>query len=259
MILQGTISDSKGTILKNVTVATINLQTGENYYGDSIFPDGNYTIDMEYPPGENDAFKISKDGFETIYIYLKDLVLMPNIVLQKQFPYWMIVLVLSAYFLYTKKSGKVGKMNTDDIKNIFLIIGGVLGIALIKQIMDKLGLGADPGADDSVNLGSAWNPTYWQQFNNFTYVINEATALNYAKTIHDAFTVFQDDYNRIASVFRLLRTKANVSYLSFVFNNYYQEDLLSFLKDGGGVLPWDGLSQTHLQELVTLVNNLPKN
>jgi hypothetical protein len=89
-------------------------------------------------------------------------------------------------------------------------------------------------------------------------LIRVATAQEYAKTIHGAFTVFQDDFNAIMSVFSQLKTQSQISFLSDVFSKMYKEDLLSFLTDGGGILPWDGLSDTNLEKLTDLVNKLPK-
>ena len=54
-----------------------------------------------------------------------------------------------------------------------------------------------------------------------------------------------------------MKTKANVSYLADIFSQAYNEDLLTFLTDGGGILPWDGLSETHLKTITDLVAALP--
>lgn len=262
MTVQGTISNNKGEILTDLTIATVNLSTGESYFGDTVLPDGRYSVEFDLPVNDNDALKVSKKGYQTIYVYLKDLAAMPNLILETagNFPVLPLVLGLSAVYLLSRSEKKqVGRIEPVDIQNILLITGGVLAVSLVKQLLDKLGLGKDPGATEATDPMSAWNPTFWQQFSSYSYAITQAQAADYSKQIHDAFTIWNDDYNRIAAVFRLMKTKANVSYLAYVFNQIYGEDLLSFLGDGGGVLPWDGLSQIHLQTLIDLVHNLPKN
>jgi hypothetical protein len=98
-----------------------------------------------------------------------------------------------------------------------------------------------------------------QQFSSFTYALTADQAEDFAYKIQNAFTVFQDDWNVILSVFSQMRTKANVSFLADIFMQQYNEDMLSFLTDGGGVLPWDGLSKSHMDTLINMVQKLPKN
>lgn len=157
------------------------------------------------------------------------------------------------------KKGKIGATAQTDYTPIVLIAGGVLVVGLVSKVLDKLGLGGDPTTGEQQDPNSPFKPTYWRQFKTFTYAITTSQAKAYAETIHDAFGLFQDDYNAVMSVFSQMRTKANVSYLADIFSQEYQEDLLSFLTDGGGILPWDGLSKEHLQTILAYVNNLPTN
>jgi len=158
-----------------------------------------------------------------------------------------------------EKKKRVGKVTTQDLLPFLLIAGSILAFNVIKKILDTLGLGGDPSADELANPLSPWKPNYWKQFSTFTYAITESQAKEYAKTIHNAFTLFQDDFNAILGVFSSIKTKANVSYISDIFTRQYNEDLLSFLGDGGGILPWDGLSKEHLATILNLVNRMPKN
>jgi hypothetical protein len=147
-----------------------------------------------------------------------------------------------------------------DVEIGLLIVGGILGYKAIKGILKKLGLLANDNVDhEAIDPNSAWKPTYWQQFTSYSYAITESTAKGYASQIHNAFGVLQDDYNKIKAVFDQCRTKANVSFIAYWFSKQYGEDLLSFLTDGGGILPWDGLSSSHMDQLITQVKNLPSN
>lgn len=198
-----------------------------------------------------------KSGYEKLsipFIELQDNVV---IVMEKSFPVALLAAGLGAAYLLSKKKNKqVGKLEREDV---LLIGGGLVGLIVVTKLIKILGLGGDPSAGEQTNPLSPWKPEYWKQFSYFSYVINEAEATQLAKTIHGAFTLFQDDYNAVLSVFNRMKTKANVSYLSDIFSRIYKEDLLSFLGDGGGVLPWDGLSQDHMQTLINYVNKLPTN
>ena len=149
--------------------------------------------------------------------------------------------------------------------NILLIAGGgIVGLILIKQLMVKFGLAAGPGEKKFRNNiqdpGSPWKPNYFQTqaaTRANCLLINPALADYYASQIYTAFGVFQDDYNKVLSVFESLKTKCQVSFLAYRFQIKYGQSLSSYLIDGGGLLPWDGLSDEHLNELANLVNRLP--
>ena len=173
--------------------------------------------------------------------------------------YWWVLLL--ALPLLMKKKKQVGKLTQDDIKWVLLGVGGLFAFKFVRDLLARFGLveGAGGAAvnQQMTDAGSPWKPSYWQQFSTFTYQLTAQQAQSYAETIHDAFGLFQDDFNSVLSVFSNMRTKANVSYLSDVFNQKYDEDLLSFLTNGGGLMPWDGLSDAHLKQITDLVNNLP--
>jgi len=175
--------------------------------------------------------------------------------------YWWVALIALPILMRRKK--QVGKLTQDDIKWVLLGVGGLFAFKFLRDLLARFGLVEGQGStatDQQIaDPNSPWKPTYWQQFTKFNYPITEEQATEYSTTIHGAFGVFQDDFNSVLSVFSNMHTKANVSYLSYVFNNKYNEDLLSFLKDGGGLMPWDGLSDAHLKQLTDLVANLPTN
>lgn len=159
----------------------------------------------------------------------------------------------------------MAKKGVDINLNTVLIAGAaVFGIVVIRRIMIKLGVlegkGGQAVQNELANPNSPWKPTFYRSAPRGTTIllITNATANAYAKTIHDAFTLTQDDFNAIQSVFSKLKTKSQVSYLAEVFSNRYNEDLLAFLGDGGGILPWDGLSDKNLATITDLVKSLPQ-
>jgi len=231
------------------TVSTIQVNT-----------DGRYTIDFdETAPGiDNLEVVFSSQGYKSLSLTLGQLRGgTTDIFLEKTNTLFLIAVAVGLFYVFKNKKKKVGALQTQDLMPFLMIAGAVLGFNALTKLLDKLGLGKDPAAADLSDPNSPWKPNYWRQFTTFTYSVSLAEADQYAETIHNAFTVFNDDFNAIMGVFSNLRTKANVSYLSDIFFRKYNEDLLSFLGDGGGLLPWDGLSSAHKSELISYVSKLP--
>jgi hypothetical protein len=107
----------------------------------------------------------------------------------------------------------------------------------------------------SADPNSFWNPNYWKQTQQYTYAIDTPTAERYADQINDALGYFNDDESAIISVFHQLRTKANFSYLAYVFNNKYGKDLFATLR--GGNWPQDGISDADLLAINNYGDTLP--
>jgi len=132
---------------------------------------------------------------------------------------------------------------------------------VVKKLLERFGVlegaGTQSVQQQQSDPLSPWKPTYWKQFTTFTVALSTTQAQQYAGTIHNAFGIFQDDYNAVWGVFSNMRTKSNVSFLADIFLQKYNEDLLTFLTNGGGVLPWDGLSEDHLKNITSYVNSLP--
>lgn len=157
----------------------------------------------------------------------------------------------------------MAKKGIDINPNTVLIAGtAIFGILVVRRVLIKFGVlegrGGTQVQKELTNPNSPWKPAFWKSAPAGSLILTRAQAEGYASTIHGAFTVFQDDYNAIQSVFSQLKTKSQVSFLADVFIQKYNEDLLSFLGDGGGILPWDGLSDTNLAKITDLVNRLPQ-
>lgn len=228
-----------------------------------VLSDASYHVWTDWP-SDQVALSLQKNGYKTLVVPFSILEQDAAILMEKRdFNLQLLLaipLVLFAVAVFRKKTKRVGKIEQGDLLIIAAIIGGILGLNIIIKVLKKLGLWGDPTTHDQQDPNSPWKPGYWQNIKpagaSWSYAINEDQAKQYAKTIHNAFTVFQDDYNAISSVFFSLQTKANVSFLSWVFSREYDEDLLSFLTDGGGILPWDGLSNEHMTTLINYVNKL---
>lgn len=221
--------------------------------------------------------KFDKSGYEPLLISFNDIINNNNIVLQKsKTSVGMAPVLLGAGLLLlmtsSKKKGKVGRLQAKDIQPWLLLAGGIGGFFLVRSLLAKFGLvkGSGQIAVDSElkNPNSPWKPAYWKNAPSYALILDYDTAVGMAHTIFDSFGITSDDYNQVLGVFNRLRTKSEVSYLADIFSQQTFSswfgisktsnlDLLTFLTDGGGVLPWDGLSDTHLKTITDLVDRLP--
>ncbi len=156
-----------------------------------------------------------------------------------------------------KVSGKTEPVNPN---TLFIIGGGIIGLTFLQKLLTSFGLfpGEGAAAEHAAQSdpGSCWKPTYWQNAPAGARLLTVDDATNAARTIYHAFTLFKDDYAAIMGIFSQLVAKSQVSFLADQFQKQYNTDLLGFLHDGGGVLPWDGLSDAHMKELLTFVDRL---
>ena len=148
------------------------------------------------------------------------------------------------------------KISTTDV---LLIGGGLLAFTAVKRILIAAGIAAGQGTQAASQLitdpNSYFKPSYYKRTGGS--LIRRADAERYARQIHSAFGIFQDDFNAIVAVFNRMPSKAAISFLADVFSQIYKEDLLTFLTNGGGLLPWDGLSDNQLKTLIAFTNKLP--
>ena len=145
-------------------------------------------------------------------------------------------------------------------KDLLLIGGGLIAFTAVRKLLIAGGVIPGPGGRSvqtlQIDPGSYFKPPYYKRTGGL--LITRATAESYAKQIHDAFGLFQDDFNSIMAVFSKIKTKAGISFLADVFQQKYKQDLLTFLTNGGGILPWDGLSDSQFKTLLDFTNRLPK-
>lgn len=143
------------------------------------------------------------------------------------------------------------------VQQALLAAGGVFAIIEVKKFIDK-GAGAFGVNSDENNTAGlklkAWNPNYykgvkkqpWKDYNKL------------AGDIHQYPGIFWDSFSTVMNVLKQLTTKAQVSQLTDAFAiKYTGGDLYTYLVDGGGFLPADGLSNEHLSQVNKYVTNLP--
>jgi hypothetical protein len=262
--IEGYVFGENAAPLDGVTTFIISIAQNKQISNAYVAPDNYYTAFTEGDPA-GFAVVFKKSGYQTLTIPFLQLMNNPDVTMKKGndviVESWMIPIVLGvAFALIRKKSkkGKVGKIDRSDVFTIFIVVGGMIAFNLIRKILEMFGLGGDGKIkDQQADPGSPWKPDYYKQFDSYTYAITQQDAEAGSYLIYNAFSVFQDDFNQIMSVFSKMRTKANVSYLADIFQRVYHEDLLSFLGNGGGILPWDGLSTSHLNTIIDMVSRLP--
>lgn len=102
-----------------------------------------------------------------------------------------------------------------------------------------------------------WSINFYKSAPGGSALLTTAVAKDYAYQLYEYPGIFFDSYNTVLGVFQKLRTKTQVSFLADIFQQEYKQSLYGYLQDGGGILPWDGLSEINLATINKLVNNLP--
>lgn len=151
-------------------------------------------------------------------------------------------------------------MSSEDRKTL-LYVGGAVAVyvLIINPILKKIGVKTSQSVQQAQQGGinNPFNPLFWKNRGGALIITNSAVDMMITK-IYSSFGLFQDDFNAIFSVFKQLKTQSQISYLADRFNQKYNADLITFLGNGGGIFPWDGLSDSQLSQIVSYVNNLPK-
>jgi hypothetical protein len=190
---------------------------------------------------------------------------LPDVVItsgKKKNNLWIAAALAALAFTMNKKKGSISGIKQPINPNTAIMIGGgLIGLTVLKKVLDQLGITRGPGgqatATEQQNPYSEWKPQFYKAAPAGALLLHTDTAQAMSKIIFNAFTVFTDDFNAIFGVISQLKTKSQLSFLSEVFYNKYSSDLLTFLTNGGGILPWDGLSDAQMLKLTNYVNSLP--
>jgi hypothetical protein len=273
-----------GYILNSVTekpipfASVILYENGNRIGGDSANADGFFSISTTTPA---QAIVITSVNYQSasfpasIYqnrfeLEPKDVTLPPVVVHdshpKKNYTWAVAILALA---VIANKEGKRSvngvakqKINRADIITAAMIVAGVMGFSIIKKLLVKLGIFEGEGQhsveDENTNLNSPWKAAFYKAAPNGALLITTATADYLSSQVHNAFGIFEDDFNQIMAAFRQLKTQSQISFLADRFAIKYGEDLLTFLTNGGGILPWDGLNDKHLKQITDYVKALPK-
>lgn len=160
-----------------------------------------------------------------------------------------------------KKKRRVSGIENKDLVTAGLIAGGIVGVSLLYKACVKFGI-CSPADGLSNTSNNFWNPNFWQTVNPsgapYNHPLTEDQAKALIAQIKDAFGLFNDNPEQVKAVFKSLYTQANASFLAWEFQKTDGADLLSYLRNGGGVLPWDGLGDKDILEINSYVNTLPK-
>lgn len=147
---------------------------------------------------------------------------------------------------------------------VYYGIGIYIGYrAILRPILIELGLiKSDEEKEVDKNTSdpnSPFSPTMWKKGPTGTLIIKEETVNKFIDSIWNSVGWFSDDFDRVLSVFKNLKTQSQVSYLSDKFQQKKQKDLLSWLL-GGNWASWPGdrFSADQVSQLIDYVNKLPK-
>lgn len=278
MILQGIVIDKLSEA--KIPFASIRIVLADGTYtgiGTAADSQGNFYLDTQ-GRDDNAFIQVSSVGYQTVMdllypdynidwtgiIALQRMTqnLPPVVVVsKKKNNNWLLLLAAIPFLINDDKDQKVGKVDTSTMLTVgagFLLL---TGMGLIKSLLSSLGIQETSGATaEQSNPGSPWNPDFWQQQDTWVrmgLIARRDEFHQYRFDLQSAFGIFSDDFEQVKGVFDKLHSKAEVSYLSFVMKDEASADLLTFLKTGGGILPWDGLSDAHLKILIDYVKALP--
>ena len=149
-----------------------------------------------------------------------------------------------------------------------LLKAGLIGLGyfvIAKPILNFLGI-TKSAADKVIetvtnkpNTDNPFSPVFYQKAPAGALLLTTASANSFAQRIYDAMGWVYDDESAVYSVFKSLKSQSQVSFLSEKFQQKYGEDLLEFLKRGKNQFnAASGLSDTELQNIITIVQSLPK-
>lgn len=259
--VNGFVRDTSGKIIPNVKASLMD-EYGVSL-GESILDDSGYSAFGEYDP-DKIFFYFTAPGYMSLKVPVSILLDSPTVTLHKEnsIEPWMILLVIAAVIAYRKKTKKIGAFDMSNIFPILLLVGGVIGFSVVKIILEKLGLWKSQETKDLDNASSDpnsfWSPNYWQlkpASQQWTYLIDETTARQWAKEIYDSFGAFNDCEECVIAVFKRCRTKANCSFLAWEWQKVYGEDLLTYIR--GGNWPSDRLSDADVSTINKYISGLP--
>ncbi len=157
----------------------------------------------------------------------------------------------------------MAKDNHDTLITNLVLIGA--GYFLVKPMLEKVGLLNSAAAKEDIALvqkisaDDCWNPNFYANYKTgMRKLITSASATAFAKQIHDAWGIVNDNEQKIYAAFRMLKNKLQVSQVVEKYSQLYKQDLLTRLRT-----PWfyaaDGLDEKEFLEVIKIVNALPVN
>ena len=154
----------------------------------------------------------------------------------------------------------MAKVNKDVIIKVatYAAGAGLTYFLIIKPILTKLGL-VKTAAQLAAEQAGIKLPVYNPSGSGYTYTITNSIAKALADNVYSAFNWFGINASSyILNAFKQCKTQGDINLMVTAFNNSHSVDFYEFLKTGGGLFFWDGLSTTELTALNNYVSNLPK-
>lgn len=141
---------------------------------------------------------------------------------------------------------------TQYIKPAMYFSGALIAyFGVIRPLFKKLGVikGEEEKTVDAFEANVAFDPNFWQKEKSPAIGLKKDYAIKLAKQINDAFGVTGDDEASIYDVFKSLKTKFQVSMLSFYYSAVYKVDLFNELRDR--------LSADEMLVIINIVKKMP--
>lgn len=270
MIYSGTIRDAKGAPIPGASVSFV-TDTGETRVSFPVDAAGHWSLDSEFDgdllqPGI--VARFSAPGFT--YYGISAPLLQPTFdvtLAKKVSPVLYLGLGAAAAIMISSRGKKrVAGIKSEDVRTGVYIVGGIIIISVLTKGLQKLQIFDSPEKkklDQTVSdPGSYWTPNYWQNINpsgtGWAFSFTEQQAKDWlTNLINNTFGVIYDSPENALAIFKQLRTKANVSYMAYVLQQWKSQDLLTLLRNGGGWFPWDGLSDANVTLITNYTDSLP--
>lgn len=227
---------------------------------------GIYSVDI---PGSSYFLNVYAPGYvSTVYTIAELSAVSNNISLPKESNNALLIfgavaaVGIGVAMMNKKKSNKIsGGVTNQDLKMAAFVVGAIIAYNFLYKLCVKFGI-CTPADQLSTDSTSFWNPNFWQNVNPnglpYKNPLTEDQARAYISQIKSAFGVINDSPEQVKGVFRSLYTQANASFIAWEYQKNEGGDLLAFLRNGGGVMWWDGLGDADIMEITNYVNSLPK-
>lgn len=145
-----------------------------------------------------------------------------------------------------------------------LVIGGLVVVNKIIGGVKGLLPGGSAEAQanqDSYKNNAGWNPNYWKQYQGQAMILTQAAAQQFAQQLHgnfswDIYIVNSANIDQVMSILSNIKTKTQMSFLVYTYNQLYGEDLFSIMNRylfGNSILSSDNL----MNRVVSYVDKLP--
>lgn len=162
---------------------------------------------------------------------------------------------------------KISEKSQDLLIKISVVI--IIYLIFAKPVFNFLGI-TKSNADrirnrELENANSPFKTTYWQKYYQYPgkttgKKLTQQRFNEMAKNIiilYNAFGYFTDNEDEITGVFYNLKSKSEVSIFSYMFENSYKKDLLTYLGKGKDLMPQNGLGDDDISIIIKYVNSLP--